>query len=39
LFAFVFAVAGGALWQIFEFAADRLFGMQMQKPMFDDPRG
>lgn len=39
LFAFVFAVAVGALWEIFEFGMDRLFGMNMQKPMFDDPSG
>jgi hypothetical protein len=39
LFAFVFAVAIGALWEIFEFSMDQLFGLQMQKPMFDDPSG
>ncbi len=39
LFAFAFAVTVGALWEIFEFAADQLFGMQMQKPMLDDPSG
>lgn len=39
LFAFLFAVAAGALWEIFEFAMDRLFGMNMQKPMLDDPSG
>ncbi len=39
LFAFFFAVAVGALWEIVEFAADQLFGMQMQKPMLDDPSG
>ena len=39
LFAFVFAVAVGALWEIFEFAMDRLGGTQMQKPMFGDPSG
>lgn len=39
LFAFVFAVAAGTLWEIFEFAADQLFGMQMQKPMLGDPSG
>ncbi len=31
LFAFVFAVGLGALWEIFEFAMDQLFGMNMQK--------
>ncbi len=31
LFAFIFAVGMGALWEIFEFGADSLFGMNMQK--------
>jgi len=39
LFAFAFAVSVGALWEIFEFAADQFFGMQMQKPMLGDPSG
>lgn len=39
LFAFLFAVSVGAIWEIFEFSMDRLFGMTMQKPMFDDPSG
>jgi uncharacterized membrane protein YjdF len=39
LFAFVFAVALGALWEIFEFSMDRLFGFNMQKAMWDDPSG
>lgn len=39
LFAFVFAVAGGALWEIFEFTVDQLFGTTMQKPMLGDPSG
>jgi len=39
LFAFFFAVGIGALWEIFEFAMDQLFGMNMQKPMFGDPSG
>lgn len=38
-FAFLFAVAVGALWEIFEFAMDSLFGTNMQKPMFGDPSG
>jgi len=38
-FAFCFSVAGGAVWEIYEFAMDQCFGMQMQKPMFDDPSG
>ncbi len=39
LFAFLFAVAVGAIWEIFEFAMDQLFGMNMQKPMAGDPSG
>lgn len=31
LFAFAFAVALGTLWEIFEFAMDQLFGLNMQK--------
>lgn len=31
LFAFMFAIGMGALWEIFEFAMDQLFGMNMQK--------
>lgn len=31
LFAFCFAMAIGAVWEIFEFAMDRTFGMNMQK--------
>ena len=31
LFAFAFAVALGALWEIFEFGMDQLFGLNMQK--------
>ncbi len=31
LFAFVFAVGLGALWEIFEFAMDSWFGLNMQK--------
>ncbi len=38
-FAFVFAVAMGALWEIFEFAMDQIFGTNMQKPMLGDPSG
>lgn len=30
-FSFLFAVALGALWEIFEFAADSIFGANMQK--------
>lgn len=39
IFAFVFAVAIGALWEVFEFAMDQLFGTTMQKPMLGDPSG
>lgn len=39
LFAFVFAVAVGTLWEIFEFTMDRNFGTRMQKPMLGDPSG
>lgn len=38
-FAFMFAVAVGALWEIFEFAMDSVFGTRMQKAMLDDPSG
>lgn len=31
LFSFMFAVALGALWEIFEFAMDQWFGLNMQK--------
>lgn len=37
LFAFCFAMASGAVWEIFEFAGDRLLGMNMQK--FRPPTG
>jgi uncharacterized membrane protein YjdF len=39
LFAFVFAVAGGAVWEIFEFSMDQLAGTNMQKPFLGDPSG
>jgi hypothetical protein len=39
LFAFLFAVSVGTLWEIFEFAMDRFFGMNMQKPRGGDPSG
>ena len=38
-FAFLFALGVGALWEIFEFTMDLLFGMNMQKPMLGDPSG
>lgn len=39
LFAFLFAIATGALWEIFEFSADKLLGTNMQKPMLGDDSG
>lgn len=39
LFAFMFAVSLGTLWEIFEFSMDRLFGARMQKPMLGDDSG
>jgi len=39
LFAFAFAVTGGTLWEIFEFAMDQIAGTTMQKPMLGDPSG
>lgn len=39
LFAFLFAVAVGAVWEIFEYSMDSFFGMNMQKPMLGDPSG
>ena len=39
LFAFVFAVAVGTFWEIFEFSVDQIFGTTMQKPMLGDPSG
>jgi hypothetical protein len=39
MFAFFFAVGIGALWEVFEFAMDEIFGFNMQKPMLGDPSG
>jgi hypothetical protein len=36
LFAFMFAVGLGAIWEIFEFAMDGFFGMNMQKSGLTD---
>lgn len=36
LFAFCFSVALGSIWEIYEFTADGLFGMNMQKFMLAD---
>lgn len=38
-FAFAFAVAVGAGWEVFEFAVDRTFGTNMQKPRWGDDSG
>lgn len=39
LFAFAFAIAIGTIWEIFEFGMDRIFGLNMQKPVPGDPSG
>ncbi len=39
LFAFLFALGIGALWEIFEFTMDALFSMNMQKSMLGDDSG
>jgi hypothetical protein len=39
LFAFVFAIAVGTLWEVFEYAMDQTFATNMQKPRFGDPSG
>lgn len=39
LFAFMFAVTIGTLWEIFEFTMDKVFGTNMQKPMLGDDSG
>lgn len=36
LFAFTFALALGTLWELFEYAMDRLLGLNMQKSGLDD---
>lgn len=36
VFSFCFALAIGALWEIFEFAVDNFFGLNMQKSGLDD---
>jgi uncharacterized membrane protein YjdF len=38
-FAFCFALAVGALWEIFEFAMDKLAGTNMQNAFLGDPSG
>ncbi|MDZ7719405.1 MAG: hypothetical protein U5K72_11370 [Balneolaceae bacterium] len=39
LFAFMFAVSIGTVWEIFEFAMDQFLGLNMQKEMFGDASG
>ncbi|MEX0600268.1 MAG: hypothetical protein WD423_15545 [Rhodothermales bacterium] len=39
LFAVLFAMAVGVVWEIFEFGVDQMLGTQMQKPMLGDPSG
>ncbi|UCG77953.1 MAG: hypothetical protein JSV21_10350 [Nitrospirota bacterium] len=39
IFAFMFAVGIGALWEVFEFSMDSFFGMNMQKEMLGDTSG
>ena len=39
LFAFLFGLSVGTVWEIFEFAMDESFGLTMQKPMMGDPSG
>ncbi len=39
IFAFSFGLAIGALWEIFEFAVDNLFGLNMQKSGLPDTMG
>lgn len=39
IFSFSFAVAIGALWEIFEFAMDQIFGLNMQKSGLYDTMG
>lgn len=39
IFAFMFAVAVGTFWEIFEYSMDVLAGTDMQKSMFSDPSG
>jgi hypothetical protein len=39
LFAFFFSVGLGTLWEIFEFAMDQTFGLEMQKSQWGDSTG
>ncbi|MEO3417289.1 hypothetical protein AAFO92_21745 [Roseovarius sp. CAU 1744] len=38
-FAFCFALSIGAVWEVFEFSMDRLFGLNMQKSGLSDTMG
>lgn len=38
-FAFMFALGAGAIWEVAEFILDQTLGMNLQKPMLDDPSG
>lgn len=38
-FAFLFALGVGVVWELFEFAMDSFFGMNMQKAMLGDESG
>ena len=39
MFAFLFSLGIGSLWEVFEFGMDELFGLTMQKPVAGDPSG
>jgi len=39
LFAFLFSLSLGTVWEIFEFVMDQSFGLTMQKPMLGDSSG
>lgn len=39
LFAFLFALGMGTLWEVFEFSVDELLGMNMQSPMLGNATG
>lgn len=39
LFAFLFSLGIAALWEVYEFGVDSVFGMNMQKEMLGDPSG
>lgn len=39
LFAFLFALSAGTMWEIFEFLMDQFVGTKMQKPMLGDNSG